>query len=83
MSAAALSASITAKFYATLSALLGVPAGALGPQSSRQTVPQWDSLKHMHLMLALEEDFGVEFDDHELAHLDSAQTLLDALARKT
>lgn len=83
MSAAALSANTTTKFYATLSALLGVPASALGPQSSRQTVAQWDSLKHMHLMLALEEAFGVEFDDHELAQLDSAQALLDSLGQKT
>jgi acyl carrier protein len=71
-----------AKFYATLSALLGVPASELGPQSSRQTVVQWDSLKHMHLMLALEEAFGIEFDDQELASLDSAQALLDCLAAK-
>ena len=83
MSSAEPSASTTQKFYATLSALLGVPASELGPHSSRQTVQQWDSLKHMHLMLALEEAFGVEFDDLELAQLDNAQALLAALAQKT
>lgn len=72
-----------AKFYVTLSALLGVPASELGPQSSRQTVVQWDSLKHMHLMLALEEAFDIEFDDQELATLDNAQALLDCLATKS
>jgi acyl carrier protein len=36
----------------------------------------------MHLMLALEEAFGIEFDDQELATLDNAQALLDCLATK-
>jgi acyl carrier protein len=71
-----------AKFYATLSALLGVPASELGPQSSRHTVVQWDSLKQMHLMLALEEASGIEFDDQELASLDGAQAVLGCLAAK-
>ena len=72
----------TTTLYATLAALLGVPASELSPDSSRHNLPQWDSLKHMHLMLALEESFGVEFDDRELADLDNVQALLDRLAPK-
>lgn len=73
---------LQSSFFATLSALLSVPQEQLNAQSSRHTLPAWDSLKHMHLMLALEEKFGIEFDDAELAELGSAQAILDALALK-
>lgn len=70
------------KFFDLLCAMLAVPRDQLASTSSRETMPQWDSLKHMHLMLALEDEFGVEFDDEEVAGLDSAGALLSAIAAK-
>lgn len=73
---------IEARFFTLLSTMLAVPRDRLDRASSRETVPQWDSLKHMHLMLELEDAFGIEFDDDEIAGLASAEALLDALAAK-
>jgi acyl carrier protein len=70
------------RLFATVATMLAVPLASIGPASSRENLAAWDSLKHMHLMLALEESFGVEFDDHELADLNSVQALLDSLAGK-
>ena len=70
------------KFFGILSAMLTVPRDRLDRQSSRETVEQWDSLKHMHLVMALEEEFGVEFDDDEVSGLDDAAALLNAIASK-
>ncbi len=70
------------KFYRVLAAMLKVPRGAISANASRETVAEWDSLRHMHLMLALEEEFGIEFDDGELADLSTVQTLLGAIAAK-
>ena len=70
------------KFFSLLSLMLNVPREGLDRYSSRETVEQWDSLKHMHLMLALEEEFGIEFDDEELSKLTRAAALLDAIAHK-
>lgn len=70
------------RFFTLLSSMLAVPREQLSRDSSRETVSQWDSLKHMHLMLALEDAFGIEFDDEEIANLASAGALLDALAAK-
>lgn len=70
------------KFFAILSALLAVPREQLDRSSSRDNVAQWDSLKHMHLVLALEDEFGVELDDDEIAELNNAAALLDAIAAK-
>lgn len=70
------------KFFAILASLLNVPRDRLSRETSRGTVEAWDSLKHMHLVLALEEEFGVEFDDHEIADLSTAKALLNSIAVK-
>jgi acyl carrier protein len=57
------------KLFAILSSLL-------------KTIQQWDSLKHMHLVMALEEEFGIEFDDGEVSNLASAAALLDSINGK-
>ncbi len=70
------------KFFAILSALLTLPRERLDRHSSRENVAQWDSLKHLHLVLALEAELGVEFDDDEVSELGSAAAMLDAIASK-
>jgi len=70
------------RFFAILSSILQVPAERLDHETSRKTHTAWDSLKHMHLVLALEEEFAIEFDDREIADLCSAATILDAVSRK-
>lgn len=70
------------RFFGILSAMLNVPRERLNRESSRESCAEWDSLKHMHLVLALEEDFGIEFNDDEVSSLGSAGALLDAVASK-
>ena len=49
---------------------------------SRETLAAWDSLRHMNLILALEDEFGVEFSDKEIADINSLDLLLKALRTK-
>lgn len=70
------------KFFAILSSLLNVSRDQLSHDSSRETIQQWDSLKHMYLIMALEEEFGIEFDDSEVANLASVVALLDSISGK-
>ena len=39
--------------------------------SSMDTIEAWDSLKHMDLILSLEEEFGVSVPDEEAGDLTS------------
>ena len=48
---------------------------------SRGTVPQWDSLKHMEIVFALEDRYGVQFDESEFAALDSPAAIGAALRK--
>ena len=54
-----------------IATVLGVPADTVGPDTSTATVPAWDSLKHMNLVLALEQAFGVEIPDEDAANITS------------
>jgi acyl carrier protein len=44
--------------------------------------PHWDSLGHLSLIVALEEAFGIEFDDEEVLALDSYGAVAELVAKK-
>lgn len=46
--------------------ILNVPAGHLTSDSSPETVAGWDSMKHIEIILALEQEFDVRFDALQL-----------------
>ena len=50
----------------------------ISPDVSRENLAAWDSLKHMNLMLALEDEFSIEFSDQEIAGLNSLRALVSA-----
>ncbi|MDB5407848.1 MAG: acyl carrier protein [Rhodospirillales bacterium] len=54
-----------------MGAVLNVPPSAIEPNSSMDTIKAWDSLRHMHLVLALEEEFEVAIPDEEAANITS------------
>ena len=76
-------ASADERLFAVLSSILNVPIESLSLDTSRNSLQEWDSLNHMYVVLALEEEFGVEFSDDEIATLRSASSLRDALMAKT
>ena len=71
------------RFFGVLASILNVERESLHPQSSRDTLEEWDSVKHMYVMLALEEEFSVEFTDDEIANLASVSDLMRAMTAKT
>ncbi|SAL61412.1 acyl carrier protein [Caballeronia telluris] len=51
-------------------------------QMTREHAAEWDSLKHMEIMFVLEDEFGTEFSEEELADLDSASKIVSAIEAK-
>ena len=49
-----------------ISAVFEIPEEQIKDNSSPDTIESWDSLKHMNLIIALEEEFEVEFNDNEI-----------------
>jgi len=70
-------------FFAVFSAVLNVRRESLTPRSSRDSLDEWDSIKHMQVMLALEEQFNIQFSDDEIANLVSLSDLMQAMTSKT
>lgn len=56
---------------AVMAAMLDVDAAAIDDRTSTDTLPQWDSVRHMNLVIALEESFGITIPDDEVASLTS------------
>jgi acyl carrier protein len=50
---------------------------AVGPDASRLTVARWDSLKHMEIIFAFEEAYGLRLDEAEMASLSSVRGLAE------
>lgn len=59
------------KLKEVMGSTLSIDPGSIGPDSSNDTIKSWDSLKHMNLVLALEEEFGVSIPDEEAANITS------------
>ena len=51
-------------------------------QSSPKSVKEWDSLKHMLLLMALEEEFEFRFTDNEMAQCLSVESIMEVLSNK-
>jgi acyl carrier protein len=51
--------------------VLNADPASIGPDFSMDTVEQWDSLRHMTLVLAIEDAFRVEIPDDEAANITS------------
>lgn len=49
-----------------MAAVLGVAEESLNENTSAYSIANWDSLRHMNLIVALEEEFGVRFGDDDI-----------------
>jgi acyl carrier protein len=65
--------------------LLSISLGrsvARGEFVRRDSDPKWDSLKHVQLVLLLEEHFGVQFSEEEMGALRSSDEIVQAIEEK-
>lgn len=49
----------------TLATVFNVPIDIIGEDSSMDTVSQWDSVKHLNLVLAIEDTFNVSLTEEQ------------------
>jgi acyl carrier protein len=59
------------KIYQVFSSVMEVTIDNVSDQSNSNTVENWDSLKHMDLVLSLEEVFNIQFSDQEIVNMDN------------
>jgi len=46
--------------------ILRVPAASISDETSPETLPRWDSLKHLDLMTGIEDAYGIRFSTADI-----------------
>jgi acyl carrier protein len=54
----------------------------LQEDSSKENLEQWDSLKHLHLILELEECLNVRFNAQEIEQMTNVNRIISVLKNK-
>lgn len=66
-----------------VSQVMNISVEQLNEDSSPDTVENWDSLQHMNLILALEEEFNITFSDEEIVEMLSVKIIVETLKKKS
>jgi acyl carrier protein len=62
---------------------LEVPPESIRENTSMKDLEEWDSLGHVHIMVALEQAFDLYMDVEDFADLDSVPAILSFLQKET
>ena len=65
-----------------MAAVFGLPVEDILDSMAMGRSKNWDSLKHMNLILALEDEFGIVFTDEETTEMMSLPLILEILRGK-
>lgn len=57
------------KVKGIMASVFNIAVSAINDDASPDTIDKWDSLGHMNLIVALEENFSVTFSDDEIPEL--------------
>lgn len=72
---------LDARLASAIADVFGIDPIVVTPDSSPETIPDWDSIGHFKLILQLEEIFGIRFPAAEIGSLRSAGKIQDSLTR--
>jgi acyl carrier protein len=65
-----------------MSVVFEMPIDQIKDDSSPDNIGSWDSLKHINLALALEEEFDIEFTDEEIIELANMKLISIVIAER-
>lgn len=62
--------------------VLETPLEEIRPDSNPDTVENWDSINHLNLVMAIEQEFGMELEPEEIEEMLSVEQTLKLLNAK-
>jgi acyl carrier protein len=65
-----------------MSDILSIDVNSINNNASPDNIEKWDSLKHMDLIVSLEEEFGIEFTDDEIVDSMNYALIVNILETK-
>jgi acyl carrier protein len=69
------------RFRSVLESIFGASGQAMKDDDGPHTNPEWDSVMHLNLILALEAEFGVRFSTAEIPQLTSVKKIRERLSK--
>lgn len=63
------------KIRTIIAGILDVDPSTVGPDTVIGDLPEWDSLHHLRILVALQEEFGVKYAAADLAELEDVSDL--------
>jgi acyl carrier protein len=70
------------KLKEIMASIFEVSPDEITNQTSADDLEKWDSLHHMNLIAAIEEEFGVEFEEEEMLDMINFKLILLTLSEK-
>jgi acyl carrier protein len=65
-----------------LADILEIPPDEVTPETGVGTVESWDSFRHLQAILAIEGEYGVQFDPQRIADLTTVALIQSELEAK-
>jgi acyl carrier protein len=62
--------------------ILAIDANSIDGSTTKDGTASWDSLNHINLIVALEQEFNVSFEVSEIESMMSFSDILETLERK-
>ena len=67
------------RLYKILSQVLNIPIEQINSESSPDTISEWDSLKHMNLVLTIEQEFDIQFTEEQIIEMLNVALIVETL----
>ncbi|HLG98175.1 MAG TPA: acyl carrier protein [Bryobacteraceae bacterium] len=77
-----MSTPVLSRVSAIMADLFQIPVSEIRPESSPDCIEAWDSLQHLNLVLALEQEFTIQFTPEEIEQLLSVDLIAALVAEK-
>ena len=72
---------IKTRVRVVLAKALKTDPATISDNATQMDLSEWDSVRHMNVILALENDFGIEFADAELPTLTSVPLMVATIEK--
>ncbi|MBK25575.1 MAG: hypothetical protein CME70_16380 [Halobacteriovorax sp.] len=70
------------KIQTAFSEVFGVDSSLVNTDTTINNLKEWDSLKHLQMIMKLEANFSTKFEMGEIAQMDSVQKIIEVLESK-
>jgi acyl carrier protein len=66
---------IRERVFKVISQIMSVRLETISMDSSPDSIENWDSIRHMNLILGLEQEFNIQFTDDQIVDMLNAELL--------